>query len=53
MSESVIVALAPAPSVTSKVMEVGPPEFVGVPEITPLALSDNPGGKAPEMIVQV
>ena len=49
----ILVAEAPALSVTLKVTEVGPPAVVGAPEITPLALSDNPSGKAPEMIDQV
>ena len=46
-------AVALVLSVTLKVMEVGPPAVVGVPEITPLELSDNPAGKVPEVIVQV
>ena len=39
-------------SVTLKVTEVGPPAVVGVPEITPLALSVSPAGNVPEAIVQ-
>ena len=34
-------------SVTLKVTEVGPPAAVGVPEITPLELSDSPAGSEP------
>ena len=34
-------------------MEVGPPAVVGVPEITPLELSDSPLGNVPEDIDQV
>jgi hypothetical protein len=40
-------------SVTWKVTEVGSPAVVGVPEITPLELRDNPEGNVPEVIVQV
>ena len=40
-------------SVTRKVTEVGPPAIVGVPEITPLELSDSPAGNVPEAIVQL
>jgi hypothetical protein len=46
-------AVALALSVTRKVTEVGPPTAVGVPEITPLELSDNPVGNDPEVIDQV
>ena len=46
-------AVVDALSVTWKVMEFGPPAVVGVPEITPLELSDNPTGKLPVAIVQV
>jgi hypothetical protein len=46
-------AVALVLSVTLKVMEVGPPAAVGVPEITPLELSDNPAGNDPEVIDQV
>jgi hypothetical protein len=47
------VAVALVLSVTWKVTEVGPPAVVGVPEITPLELSDSPADKVPEAIVQV
>ena len=40
-------------SVTLKVTEVGPTAVVGVPEITPLALSVRPAGNVPEAIVQL
>ena len=40
-------------SVTRKVTAVGPPAVVGIPEITPLELRDNPAGNVPEVIVQV
>ena len=40
-------------SVTLRVAEFGPPAVVGVPEITPLELSDRPGGNVPEAMVQV
>jgi hypothetical protein len=53
VKDRLLVAAAPAPSVTLKVIEVGPPAVVGVPEITPLELSDRPAGKAPEVIDQV
>ena len=46
-------AVALVLSVTLKVMEVGPPAAVGVPEITPLELSDSPAGNDPEAIDQV
>jgi hypothetical protein len=39
-------------SVTWKVIEVGPPAVIGVPEITPLELRYNPEGNVPEVIVQ-
>jgi len=39
-------------SVTCKVTEVGPPAVVGVPEITPPELRDNPAGKLPAVIAQ-
>ena len=48
---SVVIALVL--SVTWKVTEVGPPDVMGVPEITPLELRDSPAGKVPEVIVQV
>ena len=51
--DSDLVALALVPSVTRKVTAVGPPAVVGVPEITPLALSDNPAGNVPEAIDHV
>jgi hypothetical protein len=47
------VAVALALSVTLKVIEVGPPAVVGVPEITPLELRDNPAGNVPEAIDHV
>lgn len=40
-------------SATWIVTEIGPPTVVGVPEIMPLELSDNPVGSAPEVIVHV
>ncbi len=40
-------------SVTWKVMEVGPPAVVGVPEMTPLELSDSPAGNIPEVTAHV
>jgi hypothetical protein len=46
-------AVALALSVTRKVTEVGPPAAVGVPEITPLELIDNPIGNVPDAIVQL
>lgn len=39
-------------SVTLKVAEVAVQVAVGVPEIVPAELSDNPAGKVPELIVQ-
>jgi hypothetical protein len=47
-----LLAVLLALSVTWKVMEVGPPVVVGVPEITPLELKYNPEGNVPEVIVQ-
>ena len=47
------VAVTPVRSVTLKVTEVGPPAAVGVPEITPLELSDSPAGNEPDVIDQV
>ena len=40
-------------SITWKVTAVGPPAAVGVPEITPPELNDNPAGNAPETSDQV
>ena len=48
-----LVTVVPVLSVTLKVMEVGPPAVVGVPEITPLEPSDSPAGNDPEAIDQV
>ena len=48
-----LVVVTLLPSVTRKVTAVGPPAVVGVPEITPLALSDNPAGNVPEATDQV
>ena len=51
---SILEAVPPAASVTLKVMEVGPPAVVGVPEITPVdALRDRPLGNVPDVIDQV
>jgi hypothetical protein len=47
------VAAAATLSVTWKVTEAGPPAVVGVPEITPPELSDNPAGNVPEAIDHV
>jgi hypothetical protein len=47
------VAVALVKSATWNVMEVGPPAAVGVPETTPLELSDSPAGSEPETIDQV
>jgi hypothetical protein len=46
-------AVAVAVSVTWKLTDVGPPAVVGIPEITPPELRDNPAGSVPEAIVQV
>jgi hypothetical protein len=47
-----LVAVPPTLSATWTVkLEV--PAVVGVPEITPAELSDNPAGRAPELIDQV
>ena len=51
--DSDMVAVALVLSVTRKVTAVGPPVVVGVPEITPLALSASPAGNVPEAIDQV
>ena len=51
--DRVFVAFKLVLSVTWKVTEVGSPAVVGVPEITPLELRDNPEGNVPEVIVQV
>jgi hypothetical protein len=48
-----LVTVVPALPVTLKVMEVGPPAVAGVPEITPMELSDSPAGNDPEAIDQV
>ena len=48
-----LVAVALVLSVTRKVTAVGPPAVVGVPAITPPALSANPAGSVPEAIDQV
>ena len=53
MIDNDFVAVVPVRSVTLKVTEVGPPAAVGVPEITPLELSDSPAGSEPELIDQV
>ena len=53
MIEMAFVAVVLVMSATWKVMDVGPPAVVGVPEITPLELSDSPAGNVPEAIVQV
>ena len=51
---SILEAVPPAVSVTLKVMEVGPPAVVGVPEMTPVdALRDKPLGSVPDVIDQV
>ena len=51
---SILEAVPPAVSVTLKVMEVGPPAVVGVPEMTPVdALRDRPLGSVPDVIDQV
>ena len=47
------VAVVLVKSVTLNVMEVGPPTVVGVPETTPLELSDSPDGREPVAIDQV
>ena len=47
------VAVALAVSVARNVTEVGPPAVVGVPEMTPLELSESPAGRDPEEIAQV
>jgi hypothetical protein len=49
----VFVAVALALSVIRKIIEVGLPAAVGVPEITPLELRDNPVGRVPDIIVHV
>ena len=49
----IFVELALALSFTLKVTEIGPPTAAGVPEITPLELSDSPAGNAPVTIDQV
>ena len=46
-------AVALAASVTRKVADAVVPAAVGVPEMTPLELSDNPAGNIPEAIDQV
>jgi hypothetical protein len=53
VNDKAFVAVTLVLSVTRKVTEVGPPAVVGVPEITPLELSDNPAGKVPEAIDHV
>jgi hypothetical protein len=35
------------------VTEVGPPAAVGIPEITPAELSDNPTGNVPDTADQI
>lgn len=47
------VAVALLLSVTLKVTEVAAQAAVGVPEIVPIELSDNPPGKVPELIVHL
>jgi hypothetical protein len=49
----VFVAVVLALSITTNVTEVGLSAVVGVPEITPLELSDSPAGNEPEGISQV
>ena len=39
-------------SVTWKVTEIELPAVVGIPEITPPPLSDNPKGNVPDVMVQ-
>ena len=53
MIDNDFVAVALVKSVTWKVMEVGPMAEVGVPETTPLELSDSPAGSEPEVIDQL
>ena len=50
--DKTLVAVRLLESVTLKVTEVGLPAAVGVPEITPLELSDSPAGNVPDAIVQ-
>ena len=51
--DSELLAVVLPLSVTRKLTEVGPPAVVGVPEITPLELSDSPAGNVPDAIVQL
>ena len=47
------VAIASVLSVTWKVTELGPPAVVGMPEMTPTELSDNPAGSVPDVNAQI
>ena len=52
VNERPFVAVRPRLSVNWKVMVVGPPAVVGVPEIV-APLSDRPAGRVPESIDQL
>jgi hypothetical protein len=53
VTDKTLVAVMLLLSVTFKVMEVGPPAVVGVPEIRPLELRVKPDGNEPAITVQL